>query len=106
MQISYATKAFNNDLDIAEYVSLLLRLDPLSGISEDDKMARLSNGGITKLDYVVSSNINKFVSEAIEKDAGFAEVDIIKQKAIVYAMATEQIAGENAAIIPPDANEL
>lgn len=56
MEISYASKAFNNDLDIAEHVGLILKLDPLAGISEDDKMSRLSNNGITQLDYIVSSN--------------------------------------------------
>lgn len=102
MEVAYATKAFNNDLDIANYVQMILQLDPLAGISEDDKMSRLSNEGITKLDYVVSSNINKFVASAVEADKGFIELDIIKQKQIIYAMAEEQIAAAVSSVLPMD----
>ena len=102
MEVSYATKAFNNDLDVAHRVGMVLSLDPLAGISEDDKMSRLSNNGITPLDYVVSSNINKFVAESIEKNKGFADMDIVKQKEIIYAMAKVQIDSEAADIIPID----
>lgn len=102
MEVAYATKAFNNDLDIAEKVQMMLTLDPLSGISEEDKMTRLSNGGITKLDYIISSNINKFVSQALETIKDFDALDIPKQKEAIIKMAEEQIAGENADIIPPD----
>jgi hypothetical protein len=93
---------FNNDQDIAQHVQLVLSLDPLAGISEDDKMSRLANNGITQLDYVVSSNINKFVSEAIEQNKGFADMDITKQKEIIYTKAKEQIATEVTSLIPAD----
>lgn len=107
MEVSYATKAFNNDLEIANYVQMILQLDPLAGISEDDKMSRLSNEGITKLDYVVSSNINKFVANAVETVNQFEELEVTRQKEIIYAMAEAQIDSQVAAIIPiPDANEL
>lgn len=91
MEVTYATKAFNNDLEIAEHVQLILKLDPLSGISEDDKMSRLSNRGITELDYIVSSNINKFVNIAIEDNTNFKVLDYRKQREIVYKMATDQM---------------
>ena len=91
MEVAYATKAFNNDLDIAEYVQMVLEIDPLSGISEDDKMARLSNKGITLLDYVVSSNINKFVADAMQSGNDFKDMDIVKQKEVIYKLAQEQI---------------
>ncbi len=102
MEVAYATKAFNNDLDIARYVGLVLKLDPLAGITEDDKMSRLSNNGITPLDYVVSSNINKFVANAVQKDVRFVELDVMKQKEVIYAMAQEQIDKPAADMIPAD----
>jgi hypothetical protein len=102
MEVTYATKAFNNDLDIADYVAMVLQLDPLAGISEDDKMSRLSNNGITQLDYVVSSNINKFVSEAVEKNKGFADMDVLKQKQIIYKMAEVQLDANITELIPAD----
>jgi len=102
MEVAYATKAFNNDLDIAHYVGLVLKLDPLAGISEDDKMSRLSNNGITQLDYVVSSNINKFVAELVDKNQGFLDMDITKQKEAVYKLAQEQISSQEIEVIPAD----
>jgi len=104
MEVAYATKAFNNDLDIAEHVQLLLKLDPLAGIAEDDKMSRLSNNGITQLDYIVSSNINKFVDIAMEKNNGFADMDTTRQRDIIYKLAIEQEVAETATIIPMDDN--
>lgn len=104
LQVSYATKAFNNDPKVAEFVALVLKLDPLAGIDEDTKMSRLSNNGITQLDYIVSSNINKFVHDAVDTKAGFLELDTVRQKTIIYAMATAQVAAQTALIadIPPD----
>lgn len=106
MEVTYATKAFNNDPKIAELVGLVLKLDPLAGISEDDKMSRLSNNGITQLDYIVSSNINKFVNDAIETERGFFDLDTQKQKLKIYAMAQTQLNDQTAMIadIPNDTN--
>lgn len=102
MEVSYATKAFNNDLQVAAHVGLILKLDPLAGITEDDKMSRLSNGGITKTDYIISSNINKFVDMAVEANKDFAELEVTKQRAVIEAMAAAQLAEETADLIPAD----
>ena len=76
VEAEYANKAFNNDPTIREMVELVLSLDPLANISEDDKMVRLSNAGITKLTYVISSNIQEFVERAISDDSDFATKDV------------------------------
>lgn len=102
MEVTFATKAFNNEPKVAEEVALVLSLDPLAGIGEDDKMSRLSNNGITQLDYVVSSNINKFVSQAIEANNDFPDMDVTKQREVVYKMAQEQMAAETMDVIPAD----
>lgn len=102
MEITFATKAFNSEPKVAEEVALILSLDPLAGIGEDDKMSRLSNNGITQLDYVVSSNINKFVAELVEKDPKFVELDITKQKEAVYKLGKSQMDAQTAEIIPVD----
>lgn len=95
VEVEYAGKAFNNDPEVREMVQLVLSLDPLSNVSEDDKMSRLSNGGITKLTYIISSNINEFVERALEEVQGFADKEIKDQKAIIAGYAQEQIDKEN-----------
>ena len=104
MEVAYASKAFNNEPEIAEHVQLLLKLDPLAGIAEDDKMSRLSNNGITQLDYIVSSNINKFVDQAMDADYEFHDRPTIEQKKTIYAMAAAQMAENLTELMPTDLN--
>ena len=102
LETNYAAKTFNTDTSVAEHVGLILKLDPLAGIGEDDKMSRLSNNGITQLDYVVSSNINKFVDEATEEVRGFIDLDTTKQREIIYAKAQAQMDAEVTELMPTD----
>lgn len=110
LEVGYAGKTFNNDPQIAEHVSLVLQLDPLANISEDDKMSRLSNKGITQETYVVSSNINEFVNRAIEENSDFADLDRPKQRDIIAKYAEELMTELDEAaeivndVIPPDEN--
>jgi hypothetical protein len=50
---------------------LAYKLDPLPGITEDEKMTRLSNGGITETAYIISSNIIPFVQQAVYEAPDF-----------------------------------
>ena len=105
VEVEYANKAFNNDPSIRDLVRLVLELDPLANISEEDKMQRLSNKGITLETYVISSNINEFVERALAEKKGFAEMELVKQKEIIAGYAKEQIKSMNADLLPePDPN--
>lgn len=95
VEIELANKVFNNDPTVSEQVELVLSLDPLANITEEDKMVRLSNKGITKLTYVISSNINEFVERAVEENKGFADMEVVKQKEIITSYAQEQIDAED-----------
>lgn len=89
MEVDYASKRFNTDESVRDLVSLTLKLDPLPNISEDEKMARLSNKGILQETYIVSSNINEFVQRALDEDPKFAGNPLKEQKAKLLAYATE-----------------
>jgi hypothetical protein len=91
LEAEYASKRFNTDPEVRDRLMLILELDPLPNISEDDKMSRLSNKGITLETYVVSSNIHEFVQRAIDEDKDFAEKELKEQKAKILTYATEQI---------------
>lgn len=95
LEIEYANKAFNADPAVRDTVELVLSLDPLANISEDDKMSRLSNKGITKETYVISSNIHSFIQRAIEENKGFAEMELPKQREIILKYAEDQINAED-----------
>jgi hypothetical protein len=89
MEVDYASKRFNTDESVRDLVSLTLKLDPLPNISEDEKMARLSNKGILPETYIVSSNINEFVQRALDEDPDFAGKPLKDQKAKLLTYAIE-----------------
>lgn len=89
MEIDYASKRFNTDESVRDLVSLTLKLDPLPNISEDEKMARLSNKGILQETYIVSSNISEFVQRAIDEDPDFAGKPLKDQKKKLLSYAKE-----------------
>jgi hypothetical protein len=89
MEVDYASKRFNTDESVRDLVSLTLKLDPLPNISEDEKMARLSNKGILPETYIVSSNITEFVQRALDEDPKFAGLPLKDQKAILLDYAKE-----------------
>lgn len=99
LEIDYAAKRFNNDPAVRDMVSLSLLLDPLPNISEDDKMSRLSNKGITLESYVISSNIQSFIRRAIEEDATFVDKRTEEQRSVLQSYAQEIIGSD---IITPE----
>jgi hypothetical protein len=96
MEVDYAKKRFNASPEVSYFLQAVYDLDPLSGLTEDEKMSRLSNGGITELSYVVSSNINAFVQRAVKEDGRFYSKSFDEQQRIVteYAKAVQ---AENSA---------
>jgi hypothetical protein len=92
MEVDYASKRFNTDESVRDLVSLTLKLDPLPNISEDEKMARLSNKGILPETYIVSSNINEFVQRALDEDPNFTGLQLKVQKAKLLTYAQEIVA--------------
>jgi hypothetical protein len=97
MEIDYASKRFNTDESVRDLISLTLKLDPLPNISEDEKMARLSNKGILQETYIVSSNINEFVQRALDEDPKFAGLPLKTQKAKLLKYANEIISKQDTA---------
>lgn len=89
MEIEYAKKQFNCSPEIAKAVETTFSLDPLFGIDEENKMTMLQNGGITKMDYVISCNIQAFVKRAMEEHEDFSSKDTKAQMEILRGYAEE-----------------
>lgn len=103
LEIDYASKRFNNDPEVRDMVTIILKLDPLSNISEDEKMSRLSNKGITQIDYVISSNIQQFVQRAINENKKFPKLKLEEQQAVLKKYAQE-IISQNAPVVTVPVN--
>ena len=91
MQLEYAAKKFYNDHQVKDELETVFELDPFPNITEEDKMVRLSNDGITKLDYVISCNIQQFVRRAMEENDDFGTLDMKGRKKIIDKYANEVI---------------
>lgn len=89
LELDYTGKRFYTEPEIRDRLHLILELDPLPNITEDEKMARLSNKGITMQSYVISSNIQEFVRRAIEEDENFPEKKIVEKWDKMKQYATE-----------------
>lgn len=97
MEVEYANKKFNNDPNVRDEVKAVLELDPFPGISDDEKLSRLQNKGISEQDYVISSNIYKFVRRAVEDDKDFLKKNLSEKSEIIKKYADEIIKANSAA---------
>lgn len=97
LEVEYVSKKFNTDPSVGDELMLILKLDPLANISEDDKMTRLSNKGITQETYIISSNIHEFVQQAIDENPDFPELDLKEQKGKMKEYARAQIQAQDEA---------
>ena len=95
LEVEYAKKKFNTNAAIGNEAELCFELDPLFGVSEDDKMTRKANGGVSDIDYIISCNITQFVRRAISEDKGFyTKTDKEKNaKMVTYADEKKGVIG-------------
>lgn len=87
METDYAEKTFYACPDVANLVGLAYKLDTLPGLSDDEKMVRLSNKGITNTDYIISCNLLPFIRQALLKDENFEKLSYEEQLKQLQEMA-------------------
>lgn len=95
-------RRYETDTNKQEYLRAVIELNPLSGKTEDEKMAMFANGVITKVSYVVSSNIEALVRRAVSEKQDFFSLDYPNKLAILEGYAKEIINGNKVTqnIIP------
>lgn len=94
MEIDFAKKQFCTDKSISDMVEATFDLDPLFGVSQENKMTMLSMGGITPIDYVLSCNVAAFVRRAINENEDFYSLSYEKKMEIMRKYA-EDIISQN-----------
>lgn len=103
LELEYCSKKFYNNPEIRDEMSLVIQLDPMVGVtSEEDKMVRLQNGGVTDEDYVLSCNIVPFVKRAMMKEKDFASKGYDEKMDIVRAYAKEVLTAKKKSVIPAE----
>ena len=90
LEIDYAKKKFYTQLSVSYEAELCFELDPLYGVTEDEKMTRKANGGVTDTDYIISCNILQFIQRAMDEDADFYRRNLSEKQAKIKAFAEEK----------------
>lgn len=96
MEIDFANKKFSNDPMVRDMVKAVFELDPLAGLTEDEKLMRLQNEGITEEDYVISCNIIKFIRRAIEENKSFLKLKD-PEKMVALSKYAQDVIDKNSA---------
>lgn len=81
LERDYIKRMFAGNVKMQKKHLAFIKLDPLSNITDDNKFMRLANGGINEVDYIISSNIKKFVDTAISEDENFLDLNYTEQYA-------------------------
>lgn len=108
LEVEFAKKKFNTDPEISYQSEAIFDLDPLYGLTEDEKMTRLANNGITEIDYIISCNIVQFVKKANSKyektsedDAFFNQSFEVKYAEMVRMAKEVQATNKSNAVVIP-----
>lgn len=102
-----AAKKFYNQPDLAVNIQLYFDLDPLPGLSVDEKMSLISNKAITQEDFVISSYMASFIKRALREDVKFMDrnyqqqMDLFKKYALEKMTANDEAAKMIAAQVAP-----
>jgi hypothetical protein len=91
LEQDFAAKKFYNKPEVAKALQCVYDLNPLPGLTDDEKMIRLANKGITQEDYVISSNIEMFVKRAINEDKQFLKKSWSDQVKLMKVYAKEKV---------------
>lgn len=83
LEVEFANKKFNNDPVVRDELKAVLELDPLPGLTEDEKLIRLQNDGIIRDDYVLSCNIFPFVKKAIAENDKFLTLSLTEKRLFI-----------------------
>ena len=97
MEQDIANKKYSTDPEMAKEINAILKLDPFSGMTSDDKMAYIQNRFITQQDAVISANIVQFVRKAFGENDKFYTLGLKEQQDIMIQYAKAKIAENDKA---------
>lgn len=96
MQVELVKKRFYYAPDKIDFLVAVLELDPMPGLTEDEKMVRVGNNGVSEINYIITCNIYTLVQKAVIENKGFLQMEKDKQMEILVGYA-EEIKGEMSA---------
>lgn len=83
-------KKFKDDNDVQQLIKTSFALNPLPGITEEEKTVRLQNGGVDVIDYIISCNLIPFIRKASQESPSFYELEPKKQYEVLVKFAQKK----------------
>ena len=90
-------KRFPNDQNKREFNKTVIELDPLAGYKPSDKVDFKLNQGVSQMNFIISVNIDQFVTRAVSEDPDFTSLDFdVKMKKMEeYALSELKLSTSN-----------
>ncbi len=91
MQKEISQKKFYANPDVADFVQLVMDLDPFPDKTIEDKSLMEASKLATQEDIIISVYISDFVKRAMEEDKAFAKKPIEKKREVIEKYAKEKM---------------
>lgn len=104
-ELEYASKKFNTDRRIKERLEDIYQLDPLAGMSPDEILAAVSMGVISKMAFIIHSNIKEFIDILHDNTVGFFQLPYQTKRDAIYQMANDWM-NQNKALTVADVSSM
>jgi hypothetical protein len=100
LEADYVEKLYGENSPQKYFLKVNNALDPLPFRTTDEKIMLVAQGGCTKRDFVLSSNLTSFIIQLTEEDPMWVKRSLEEQRADVNAMADVKLAEINSGIVP------
>lgn len=91
LQVDLIDKIFPNDQNKREFHKLSIKLDPLAGLSAEEKESVVLSQGTSQLSYIISSNTSQYIIRAIEENPDFLTLPFKDQESKMEEFAKQEI---------------
>lgn len=92
-----AVKKFYNDPQLAAIIKLFFELDPIPGVTIEEKLILISNKAITQQDLILSSYMSQFIKRAIIDNPDFLTIPYDAQMKMLNKYVDEKMKTNDAA---------
>jgi hypothetical protein len=92
LELEVARREFGKDSPIVEKLALKQKLDPLPHLPQSEKNEVILNAsapGTSYAKYVISSNIDSFITRALQENEKFADLPYMEQVGVLEKFADE-----------------
>jgi hypothetical protein len=100
LESDYVEKLYGENSPQKYFLKTNNALDPLPFKSTDEKVMLVAQGGCTKKDFVLSSNLTSFIMQLTESNPEWVKKSLEEQRSDVERLAEVKLAEINAGLVP------